>query len=89
VRDAELALVAEIRELAQVGPKQPMGFSVHFRAIQGPEEDIEGGTEVVAAAAGVADVRHPPHFCIRGSQVVKVVRRRIEQSSSVLPTTDY
>jgi hypothetical protein len=74
VRDAELALVTEIRKLAQVGPDQPMGLSVHLRAIQGSEEDVEGGTEVVAAAAGVADVHHPPHFRIGGSQVVKVVR---------------
>jgi len=50
-----------------------MGFSVHLRAIEGPEEDVERGAEVVAAAAALADIQHPPHFRIRGAEIVKVV----------------
>jgi hypothetical protein len=85
VRDAELALEAEIGEVAEIPWRQAVHLAVHLRAIERPEEDVEGGTQVVAAAAGVADVRDPAQLLVHGDRVVEIVRRWIEHLPPVSP----
>ena len=82
VRDAELALVAEVREGRGPG-RQPVRLAVHLRAVERPEEDVEGRAQVVAAPARVADVRHAPELLVDGRRIGEVGGRRIEGHPSV------
>src|SRR5215831_14000450 len=82
MRNAELAFVAEVGETGQILSGQSLRLAVHLGTVEGPKEDVEGGTEVVAAAAGVADVRDPSQLRVYRSKIVEIVRLRIKHVAS-------
>src|SRR5215472_8202132 len=82
MRDAKLAFVAEVGEILKVPVVETVRLSVHIRAVERAEEDVEGRAEVVAAAARVADVCHTPQLGRHRGGFVKVVGRRVKQERS-------
>ncbi len=56
MRDAELALVAEVHEVVEDLLRQLLRLAVHLRDVQPLEEHVEGRAQREAAPAAVADV---------------------------------
>src|SRR5215471_1950232 len=82
VRNAELALVAKVRETLQVSRLETLRMPVHVRPVERPEQNVERRAEVIAAAAALADVRYPPQLLLDRGERVKIVRRRIKHVAS-------
>jgi hypothetical protein len=60
VVEAELALVAEVDDLLQVGPGQPVRLPVHRLHVEPVEHDLERRAQRQAPPTAVADVIHAP-----------------------------
>jgi hypothetical protein len=78
--NAEFALVAKIRKIAEIRRLEAAGIPVDVRSVERPEQNVERRTQVVTAAARVTDVGHAPQLLLDRGGRIKIVGRRIEQT---------
>jgi len=76
--EAELALIAQIRDALQIRQIQLFRIAVNLFSVQPLKQVIEGRTEIVATAATIADVENPFEFTFEIRPVPEFLAFRIK-----------